>query len=80
MRKAQKQSILEIINTLYEAHKYVKKYIDEKEIANAQAMLAECQNTIASLSEIISRSEGEDFSAVKAIGYASPPETFIISL
>lgn len=68
MRKAQKQGILEIINTLYEAHKFVKKYIDEKEIANAQAMMAECQNTAIDLGNIIERSEGEDFSTIKVIG------------
>lgn len=67
MRKAQKQGVLDIINTIYEAHDFVKKYVDNKDVANAQAMMAECQNTAIELGKIIEKSEGEDFHTIRLI-------------
>lgn len=59
MRKAQKQSLLEMISTLYEAHDVIKKYIKKNEIENAQVMLADCQNAAVQLGSMIEGFEGE---------------------
>ena len=44
MRKAQKQEIMNIINSLFQAHEEIKKAIEQKNQILAQNMLAECQD------------------------------------
>lgn len=61
MRKFLKKSILEIFQTLYEAHISVKQFIDNKDIDNAMALLADCQDTAIQIGGIIEDSEGEGF-------------------
>lgn len=60
MRKIQKQNLLGIIKTLYEAHNIIKKYFAEGNTNNLQYMLSECQNTAIHIAEIIEGSEGEN--------------------
>ena len=67
MRKVQKESILEIITTLEDAHKLIKQYLDTAELNVATGLLAECQNTAISLADIIEKSEGEECITIKVI-------------
>ncbi len=57
MRKVQKKLILDLIQTLYEAHDAIKKYINKKDFANAQALLGECQNAALQITNTIEQSE-----------------------
>lgn len=60
MRKAQKQSLLEIVSTLYKAHDTIKRHIKKSEFENARAMLAECQNAAVQMGGMIEEFEGEN--------------------
>ena len=42
MRKAQKKDILDIIQTLHEAHEEIKNHIDRNNTVSAQDLLAQC--------------------------------------
>ena len=64
MRKAVKAELLEIFKTIYEAHEIVKGFIDKKEYENAQNLLADCQDTVIQLGNLIEESEGEGFVTV----------------
>ena len=64
MRKAQKQQIIDIIKTLYEAHDIIKKHIKHNKIELVFNLLAECQNTAVLLGENIEKSEGENLITV----------------
>ena len=59
MRKAQKQLLLNLIQTLFEAHGMIAQYINGKHIENARALVAECQNSAIRMGESIEESEGE---------------------
>ena len=52
MRKFLKDSILEILKTMYEAHKILQKSVGKKEYENAQGLLADCQNILTVLVSI----------------------------
>ncbi len=64
MRQFLKNNILEIFKTIYEAHGFVKGFIDRKEYENAQNLLADCQDTAIQLGNLIEESEGEGFITV----------------
>ena len=59
MRKTQKEEILDILNSLQEAHEEIKEALVRQDYIFVQDMLAECQTTAASLGEIIEKLEGE---------------------
>lgn len=59
MRKTQKKDILDILNSLQEAHEEIKEALAQKNHTYAQDMLAECQIAAVSLGETIEKSEGE---------------------
>lgn len=61
MRKFLKNNILEIFQTIYEAHVQVKKLIDKKDFENAQIVLGDCQNAAVQIGTAIESSEGEGF-------------------
>ena len=61
MRKFLKTNILEVFKTIYEAHGFIRDYVDKKEYENAQTLLADCQNTAIELGNLIEESEGEGF-------------------
>lgn len=64
MRKFVKDSILEIFQTMYEAHAGIKKLIDKKDFENVQVLLEDCQNTAVQVGTSIEASEGEGFVTV----------------
>lgn len=67
MRKAQKQEILEIVQTLHQAHDEVKKYIETNNIQPALDMLGQCQECAISIGTAIENFEGEGFITVSYI-------------
>lgn len=64
MRKAIKNSLLEIFKTIYEAHEIIKGFIDKREYENAQNLLVDCQDTAIQIGNCIEESEGEGFVTV----------------
>ena len=67
MRKAQKQEILEMIQTLHEAHDEVKNYINKKNNTVAQDILSQCQECAISIGTAIENLEGEGFVTISHI-------------
>lgn len=67
MRKAQKQEMLEMIQTLHQAHDEIKGYIEGKKYALAQDMIAQCQECAISIGTAIERLEGEGFITVSYV-------------
>jgi hypothetical protein len=61
MRKAQKNILLEFIQTLYQAHAQIKDMINKKNIAQAAELLEQCQKGAIHLGSLIEQSEGEGF-------------------
>ena len=60
MRKAQKNEILDMIQTLHEAHEQIKEHIDRNNSVAAQDMLAQCQKCAVSIGNAIETLEKED--------------------
>ncbi len=58
MRKAQKQEVLEFIQSLYQAHEEIKEALSQNNCILAQNMLAECQEFAVSLGKSIEGLEG----------------------
>ena len=67
MRKAQKQDILNMIQTLHEAHDEIKSNINSNKIILAQDMLSQCQECAVSIGTAIEKLEGEGFVTVSLI-------------
>ena len=65
MRNNIKENILELIQTLYEAHSNVETLIKEKDNQSVCALLEDCQNAAIHIGESIEQSEGENFITVK---------------
>lgn len=59
MRKAQKQEILNFIDSLHQAHEEIKGALKQKNYVLAQNMLSECQEFAVTLGENIEQLEGE---------------------
>ncbi len=59
MRKAQKQEVLNCINSLHQAHKEIKETLNRRNYDTAQNMLSECQEFAVTLGESIEDMEGE---------------------
>lgn len=59
MRLFLKNNILEIINTIYEAHENIGKLLQKNDPENAKNILAECQDTAVQIGNIIEESEGQ---------------------
>lgn len=60
MRKMQKEILTEIVGKLSETHNEIKEYIKNRDIENAQAMLADCQNAALQLGDMIEKLECEN--------------------
>lgn len=60
MRKAQKQEVLDMVGTLHEAHEQIKTYIDRKNYATAQDILAQCQECAVSMGNAIESMESPE--------------------
>ena len=67
MRKVQKQEVLEMIQTLHQAHDEVKNYIDRKNYVLAQDILSQCQECAISIGTLIEKIEGERFVTVSYV-------------
>lgn len=64
MRKKQKKDILDILNSLQQAHEEIKDALAQRNSILAQNMLTEIQTTAVSLGEIIEKLEGEEHPCV----------------
>lgn len=67
MRKAQKQEIMELLQTLHEAHDEIKNDIDKKNYVPAQDMLSQCQECAITIGTAIEATEGEGFITVSHV-------------
>ena len=67
MRSAQKQDVLGLIESLYQAHEEIKKALAQNDSNLAQNMLAECQEFAISLGENIEKLEGEGHTTVSCV-------------
>ncbi|MGN0638567.1 MAG: CDP-glycerol glycerophosphotransferase family protein [Huintestinicola sp.] len=67
MKKVIKNNILDIIQTMYDAHSYIGKAIDDNSPENADAVLADCQSTAIELGSVIERTEGGGLHTVKLL-------------
>ena len=67
MRKAQKQEILDFIESLHQAHEEIKAALQQNNLILVQNMLAECQEFAISLGENIEKLEGEGHVTVSCI-------------
>lgn len=59
MRKAQKQELLECINSLHQAHTEIRQALQQHNYDAVQNMLSECQEFAVTLGESIEKAEGE---------------------
>lgn len=59
MRKVQKQEVLDLIDSLHQAHEEIKEALYQKKYSLVQNMLSECQEFAAALGENIEKTEGE---------------------
>ncbi len=59
MRKAQRQEILNFIDSLHQAHEEIREALRQENYAQAQNMLSECQEFAVTLGENIEQLEGE---------------------
>lgn len=66
MRKRQKQDILEILQSLYEANKEIEAALENEQPELAQTMLCDCQECAIELGNVIDRVEGE---GTKTVSY-----------
>lgn len=64
MRKAQKQDIMDMLQTLHEAHEEIRNNIDRKNYILAQDLLSQCQEGAISIGTAIEKSESEGFVTV----------------
>lgn len=64
MRKAQKRDILELVDTLYQAHEEIKQYIAARQNTHAQEMLGQCQECAISIGTTVEKLERADHAAV----------------
>lgn len=67
MRKAQKQEVLEFINSLHQAHMEIKEALQQHNYDTVQNMLSECQDFAVTLGENIERLEGEEHITVSHV-------------
>lgn len=64
MRKAQKQQILDAINSLRQAHEEIKAALKAGKLSVVQNMLCECQEFAAAVGENIEKTEGKGHATV----------------
>lgn len=67
MRKAQKQQIEEIIRQMEKVHDEIKSCIEEEISAQAQELLADCQNAAVAIGTLIEDTEGEGYPTVMVL-------------
>ncbi len=67
MRKAQKDSIIELTNLLKKAQEHIKKLLLQQEYVFVLDLLQQCQQGAIQIGTIIEESEGEGFPTVKML-------------
>lgn len=67
MRKKQKEKILGIVKTLHEAHEAIRDAVRKKNVHEARALLAECQQGAIAVGTYIEELEGENHVAVSCL-------------
>ena len=67
MRKAQKEEIIDFINSLHQSHEEIKEALKQKKVMLVQNMLSEAQEFAVSLGTIIEKLEGEGHITVSYI-------------
>lgn len=67
MRKAQKQKILGLIDSLYQVHDEIKKALEQNSMTLAQDLISETQESAIALGETIEKTEGEGHRTVAVI-------------
>lgn len=60
MRNADKESILQLLQTVHKVHREIKKQIEDKEFTIAKDLLSQCQEAAISVGNIIEETEGEN--------------------
>ena len=65
MRKAHKKLLLEIFDSLHEAHREIKKLMTRGSHEEALALMAQCQDAAVDIGTTIDDLEGDGTSAVK---------------
>lgn len=58
MRKAQKQRLLDLVSTLYEAHKVIEENLNNSNVEMTKILLADCQDAAVQMGNMIEQSEG----------------------
>lgn len=64
MRKAQREEILEMLQTLEEAHRQIRENISRNDASLAQTLLVQCQECAITMGNTIESVEGEGFVTV----------------
>lgn len=67
MRKAQKQKIFDLINSLHQIHEEIKKALEQKDLTLALDLVCKAQESAIFLGETIEKSEGEGHITVSDI-------------
>lgn len=67
MRKAQKQQILDCIESLRQAHREIQKALNQGKTETVRNMLSECQEFAAALGQAVEEAEGEGHTTVSYI-------------
>lgn len=67
MRKRQITQLLEILDTLVEAHTVIKKHSEAGNIEDSVSLLGECQATAVNIGSIIEATEAEDCTSISAL-------------
>lgn len=64
MHKEIKKNIIEILDTVFEAHNVLKKSFDDQNYQEVNNLLADCQETVINVGGYIEKSEGEDCDSI----------------
>lgn len=67
MRKKKKKELLDCMDSLREAHKEIKEYVQKKEYAAVTNMLADCQELAIAVGESIEQAEGAGYITVSFV-------------
>lgn len=67
MRKAQKEDLLQIIDSLQQAHEEIISMIEQQQLPIVLSMLAECQEYAINLGGIVEQSEGENCKTISCL-------------
>lgn len=67
MRRNQKNDLMEMVQTLHQAHDEIKSYIENNSILVAQDLLGQCQECAITMGTNIEKLEGEGFVTVSYI-------------